>query len=333
MAHNITARQQKLLYSIQRKFLLNITGAYNSTPTAALQAIKGLMPVHIKAKMQSTLVRLCHLDRNCDYEGSAFCAIEIQAITKTWKAKLTLANTVFQAEILALKAAIQWANTENEEVNIWSDSESILQALKSLYVKSKIIQEAQIILIGNARIRLGWGKAHIGLKGNETAYTLTKEATTDGILANLQFPKSYLKNQLLQISLSHWQAEWDNGETGRSMFSIILKISNKQQHWSRECIQFETGHGPFPSFLNRFGLHSKNGGCGEIGNPLHYATRCPLPLSYQHKDPSTQFIVHWWKSALSRKLSRRNIYRLIKFLATNEDLIKSQNTTPSHTSA
>ncbi|GBL76579.1 hypothetical protein AVEN_53305-1 [Araneus ventricosus] len=30
--HNITARQQKLLSSIQRKFLLNITGAYNTTP-------------------------------------------------------------------------------------------------------------------------------------------------------------------------------------------------------------------------------------------------------------------------------------------------------------
>ncbi|GBN92337.1 hypothetical protein AVEN_128666-1 [Araneus ventricosus] len=71
----------------------------------------------------------------------------------------------------------------------------------------------------------------------------------------------------------------------------------------------------------------------EIGNPLLYATRCPLTLSYHHKEPSPQFIVHWWKSALSRKLSRRNIDNLITFLATNEDIIKSQNTTPSHTLA
>ncbi|GBM53810.1 hypothetical protein AVEN_180459-1 [Araneus ventricosus] len=103
-------------------------------------------------------------------------------------------------------------------------------------------------------------------------------------------------------------------------------------HWSRECIQFATGHGPFPSYLKRFGLHSADYcGCGEIENPLHYATRCPLTLSYYHKEPSPQLIVHWWKSALSRKLSRRNIDNLITFLATNEDLIKSQNTTPSHT--
>ncbi|GBN99331.1 hypothetical protein AVEN_163213-1 [Araneus ventricosus] len=65
---------------------------------------------------------------------------------------------------------------------------------------------------------------------------------------------------------------------------------------------------------------------------LHYATKCPLTLSYHHKEPSPQFIVHWWKSALSRKLSRRNIDHLITFLATNEDLIKSQNTTVTYSS-
>ncbi|GBN33807.1 hypothetical protein AVEN_128332-1 [Araneus ventricosus] len=236
--------------------------------------------------------------------------------------------------MLALKAAIEWANTANEDVNIWSDSESSLQALKSFNVNSKITQEAQMTLLENARIRLGWVKAHIGIKGNEIADTLAKEATTDGIPANLPFPKSFLKKQLLQLSLSRWQAEWDNGETGRSVYSIIPKIANKQLHWSRECIQFATSHGPFPSYLKRFGLHSTDYcGCGERENPLHYATRCPLTLSYHHKEPSPQFIVHWWKSALSRKLSRRNIDNLITFLATNKDLIKSQNTTSSHTPA
>ncbi|GBO07210.1 hypothetical protein AVEN_198475-1 [Araneus ventricosus] len=271
--------------------------------------------------MQSTLVRVGRLGRNCDYEGihfdhesyeqpsppstihpalfsledrithggqvpsnrtpievyadgskisdqmgSAFCVIANEVITKTWKAKLNPANTVFPAEMLALKAAIEWANTANEDVNIWSDSESSLQALKSL-----------------------------------------------------------------NLSLSRWQAEWDNGETGRSVCSIIPKISNKQLHWSRECIQFATGHGPFPSYLKRFGLHSTdNCRCGEIGNSLHYATRCPPTLSYHHKEPSPQFIVHWWKSALSRKPSRRNIDNLITFLATHEDLIKRQNSAPSH---
>ncbi|GBM95257.1 hypothetical protein AVEN_199257-1 [Araneus ventricosus] len=232
--------------------------------------------------------------------------------------------------MLALKVGIEWANTANEEVNIWSDSESSLQALKSFNVK--ITQEAQLILLENARIRLGWVKAHIDIKCKDFTDTLVKEATMDGIPASLPFAKCFLKKHLLELSLSYSQAEWDNGETGRSVYSIIPKISNKELHWSRECIQFATGHGPSLSYLKRFGLHSTDY-CGYEGieNLLHYVTRCPLILSYHHKEPSPQFIVHWWKSVLSIKPSRRNIDNLITFLATNEDLIKSQNTTLSHT--
>ncbi|GBM05192.1 hypothetical protein AVEN_197745-1 [Araneus ventricosus] len=124
-----------------------------------------------------------------DQKGSAFCAIANEAITKTWKAKLSPANTVFQAEMLALKAGIEWANTANEEVNIWSDSESSFQALKSLNVKSKITQEAQMTLLENARISICWVKAHIGIKGNEIADTLAKDATTDEIPVSLPFRK------------------------------------------------------------------------------------------------------------------------------------------------
>ncbi|GBM39251.1 hypothetical protein AVEN_43652-1 [Araneus ventricosus] len=138
------------------------TGAYNTTPTTALQVIEGLMPLHIKAKMQSTLVKVGHLGRNYDYEGihsahesyeqpsppsiihralfrledrisqggqgpsnrtsievytdgskindrmgSVFSAICNEAVTKTWKAKLSSDNTVFELEILALKPAME----------------------------------------------------------------------------------------------------------------------------------------------------------------------------------------------------------------------------------
>ncbi|GBN98958.1 hypothetical protein AVEN_206388-1 [Araneus ventricosus] len=94
-----------------------------------------------------------------------------------------------------------------EKINIWSNRESRLEALKSFYVKSKIIQEAQMTLLENAGIRLCWVKAHIGIQDNEIEDTLAKESTRDGIPASLPFPKCYLKYQLLQLSLSRWQAE------------------------------------------------------------------------------------------------------------------------------
>ncbi|GBO32136.1 hypothetical protein AVEN_139405-1, partial [Araneus ventricosus] len=68
--NNITSRQQRLLNSIQKKFLLNITGAYSTTPSAALQVIEGITSLHIKAQMESILVRLGRLRRDCNLEGS-----------------------------------------------------------------------------------------------------------------------------------------------------------------------------------------------------------------------------------------------------------------------
>ncbi|GBM14881.1 hypothetical protein AVEN_28604-1 [Araneus ventricosus] len=57
-----------------------------------------------------------------DQTGSAFCVIANEAITKTWKAKLSPANTVFQA-------AIEWANTANEDVSINSLASKLLNPL------------------------------------------------------------------------------------------------------------------------------------------------------------------------------------------------------------
>ncbi|GBM42087.1 hypothetical protein AVEN_237713-1 [Araneus ventricosus] len=83
-----------------------------------------------------------------DETGSVFCAITSEAVTINWKAKLSPGNTVFQAEMLSLKASVEWANTMKEEVNIWRVNESSLQALKFFYIKSTIIQEAQMPLLG-----------------------------------------------------------------------------------------------------------------------------------------------------------------------------------------
>ncbi|GBM83861.1 hypothetical protein AVEN_145082-1 [Araneus ventricosus] len=77
-ANNITSRQQRLLNSIQRKFLLNITGVYSTTPTAALQVIEDSTPLHIKAQMESILVRVGRLRRDCNWEGSSFLYQDFQ---------------------------------------------------------------------------------------------------------------------------------------------------------------------------------------------------------------------------------------------------------------
>ncbi|GBM73672.1 hypothetical protein AVEN_216150-1 [Araneus ventricosus] len=54
----MTSRLQKKLDSIQRLFLLYITGAYRTTPTVALQVVTGLQPLHLQIQQEATYARV-----------------------------------------------------------------------------------------------------------------------------------------------------------------------------------------------------------------------------------------------------------------------------------
>ncbi|GBL76091.1 Retrovirus-related Pol polyprotein from type-1 retrotransposable element R1 [Araneus ventricosus] len=56
--HNMTSRLQKKLDSIQRLFLLYITGAYRTTPTIAPQVVTGLQPLHLQIQQEATYARI-----------------------------------------------------------------------------------------------------------------------------------------------------------------------------------------------------------------------------------------------------------------------------------
>ncbi|GBM08142.1 hypothetical protein AVEN_214473-1 [Araneus ventricosus] len=71
-AYPLSARQSRLLNSIQRKFLLSITGAYSTTPTAALQVIEGIIQLHIKAEQEAVYVRTARLRKTSNYNNINF---------------------------------------------------------------------------------------------------------------------------------------------------------------------------------------------------------------------------------------------------------------------
>ncbi|GBM22999.1 hypothetical protein AVEN_226536-1 [Araneus ventricosus] len=95
-------------------------------------------------------------------------------------AKLSPHNTFFQAENLAIKEAINWANSKGISTSIWSDSESALRANSSCKNSNSLIQETQQDLLQNPSMQLKWIKAHVGL---------AKKATKEGTHLHLQAPK------------------------------------------------------------------------------------------------------------------------------------------------
>ncbi|GBM91278.1 hypothetical protein AVEN_7713-1 [Araneus ventricosus] len=154
-ASPLSARQSRLLNSIQRKLLLNITRAYFTTSTVALQVIEGIIPLHIKAEQEAIYIRTARLHKTSNYNNinpnnyedgttstkfhpaifqledrislkkqflpvpglnihtdgskmanktsSAFCVMEEDTAKYKWMTQLRPFNTVFQAELLAIR--------------------------------------------------------------------------------------------------------------------------------------------------------------------------------------------------------------------------------------
>ncbi|GBN41348.1 hypothetical protein AVEN_175785-1 [Araneus ventricosus] len=115
----------------------------------------------------------------------------------------------------------------------------------------------------------------------------------------------------------------DYGKTGRSAYKVFKTVDIKLVFWSREEILFVTGNCPFPSFLNLFHL-SDSDSCafGEVGDPIHYATSCPLTLSWRIRKSSTSLESLWYQRVLEIPNSSKGIINMIKFIIGNENIIR-----------
>ncbi|GBM24516.1 hypothetical protein AVEN_254027-1 [Araneus ventricosus] len=172
---------------------------------------------------------------------------------------------------------LSWASKTNQQIKVWSDSEPSLHSIASIETKSPIAQQTQEILLKSTNIKLGWIKGHVGYSGNEAADVLAKKATQEGIPAFIPAPRNHIKSLLQKESIIRWQKECDNGETGRSVHNVLPKLKTTPIPWQRPEIMFATDHGPFPTYLKRFNIRSRDPcGCGNLGNPLHYATSACL---------------------------------------------------------
>ncbi|GBL85367.1 hypothetical protein AVEN_34568-1 [Araneus ventricosus] len=111
----------------------------------------------------------------------------------------------------------------------------------------------------------------------------------------------------------------------RSVHKVLKTVNLKPVFWTCEEILFFTGHGPSPSFLNRFHLSDNDScACGEIGDPIHYATSSPLSHSWRIRKPSTSLEILWYQRVLENPNSSKRIIKMIKFIRDNENTMRLQ---------
>ncbi|GBL74233.1 hypothetical protein AVEN_235240-1 [Araneus ventricosus] len=253
-AYPLSARQERYLNSLQRKFLLNISGTYSTTTTAALQIIEGLLPLHLKEEQEAVYVRVTrfgkanHLkDQNFDpkdFEGKvstvkflpdpfdledcvsfdhifntdgpintytdgskiddrtgcAFCVRKNNISITQWMSQLKPHNSVFQAELIAIKEACTQASQSNQPIKIWTDSESSLHSISSLKTNSPFAHDIQNILLNSRNIKLGCIKAHVRHAVRRQRISSRRKPPWKGSQHNIQHPGATSKRNFMPSS-------------------------------------------------------------------------------------------------------------------------------------
>ncbi|GBL94960.1 hypothetical protein AVEN_187474-1 [Araneus ventricosus] len=128
--------------------------------------------------------------------GAAFCVWSEQNIVYRWLAKLQDYNTVFQAELLALKHESNLATSlPHQPITILVDNQASVQAAASPRSRNATTREICKSPITNKHIHISWIKAHVGYDGNEEADRLAKEAAeSDRDPLSVKAPISFLKS-------------------------------------------------------------------------------------------------------------------------------------------
>ncbi|GBM15887.1 hypothetical protein AVEN_258431-1 [Araneus ventricosus] len=101
-------------------------------------------------------------------------------------------------------------------------------------------------------------------------------------------------------------------KAGRSVHNVLPKVKTTPAPWESPEILFVTGHEPFATYLKRFKIRNSDScGCGNLGNPLHYATSCLFTSSYHLTKPSADLEPLGWKRVMNNNTYRAKIRKLI----------------------
>lgn len=207
------------------------------------------------------------------------------------KYKLDSYCTVYQAELLALSEASQQALKGNTPfISIYCDSQSALKtvirhdSLHPLAINTR--QNIKKAREQNKIINLFWVKAHIGIKGNERADELAKDAALK-LKTKPSYdrcPVSFIKRQIRLESIGEWNHRYLEGNTASNTkvffpnaitaYNIVHKID-----LDPVIVQTITGHGGFSEYLFRFKCkESPVCPCDSETNEtaLHVITECPI---------------------------------------------------------
>jgi ribonuclease HI len=173
-------------------------------------------------------------------------------------------GTVFQAEIAAINAFLEWLNhpdrkeklRRGDSITIKSDSQSGIAALTSRLVTSKLVKECRERLAQSRKtynVTVEWVRGHDDDTGNEAADAAAKTASEEqwqGAEPWGPVPLSWMKRRLEREMEREWGEEWEKradcrqskAMLGRPTTRTWTELRNEPREKLRRWTGFVTGH-------------------------------------------------------------------------------------------
>lgn len=226
--------------------------------------------------------------------GLAIVLIRDNITFNTQEARLPDECSVFQAELQAIKQAVDWQSElmkAGESIAICSDAKSALDVVASGSTDfyNAFLAWTQIKKLRSERkhISLCWIKAHVGHRGNEQADENAKLATVKADITPHRIPRSYISKMCTIELYRDWQNQWDIALTGRTVYRSLSNVKDSSTPINGKLVHLLTGHGPFNQYLNRFnlGINDPSCECGDgIDDFEHILNLCSLPSRNQARN-------------------------------------------------
>jgi len=151
--------------------------------------------------------------------------------------------------------------TREKVATVYTDSQMTLDSLRNSNIHIFLIEEIRKKLNEmtktNWKIKLKWVKAHAGIRGNELADTLTKEAAANENIKEsyTRVPKSVVLSDLVNKSVAKWQSERTQStkfRTTKECFPEVTERLKMKINLTQNFTTIVTGHGKINSYLHRF---------------------------------------------------------------------------------
>ncbi|GBN07927.1 hypothetical protein AVEN_135347-1 [Araneus ventricosus] len=126
------------MHSIEAQLLLNINKFDKFIRTSEIPPEKKI--IELTGKINDNTYDVYTVGSRINNEtGFAVCIFKNNEPYKDFLYKLNPTNSVFQAELAAIGFAAGWALEHNKQVNIHTDSQSSIEAIKSAELKSEFV--------------------------------------------------------------------------------------------------------------------------------------------------------------------------------------------------